>query len=541
MNFSGMKLSVRLGIAFAVIVVLMTVVGGYAINRMHAFDKKIELMINDKWPKTVMLNEAKSQANVIARAMRNMILVDDPLEVQKEKKRVEDARAAIGKQFDELKKIVQSESGKKLLAAVVDERAQYIESQKLVIGLIESGNKAQATSELMTSVRKTQTAYFAAIDKMLEHQQKGLENVGKESDAMIQQSRLVVIGLLAAAIALSVLLAVVIVRSITVPVRELIAANDRLADKDLTVCITLSGNDELGHLADSSRRVVESLREILGQVSDSSAQIAAASSQLQSTAVQIATGAEEVASQTSSVATASEEMAATSGDIAQNCMLAADTSRQSSASANEGGAVVQETIAGMARIAERVKDSARTVESLGERSEQIGNIIETIQDIADQTNLLALNAAIEAARAGEQGRGFAVVADEVRALAERTTKATREIGDMIKAIQDETRAAVGAMEEGVAEVERGTEFSQRSGEALQTILKQIGEVTMQINQIATAAEEQTATTSEITMNVQQVTEVVQQTASGAGETAAAAAQLASNAKVLEGLVRQFRL
>lgn len=541
MNFSGMRLGVRLGIAFAVMVVLMTIVGGYAINRMHAFDKKIELMINDKWPKTVMLNEAKSQANVIARAMRNMILNEDPAEVLKEAKRIEDARVAIGKQLDELKKIVQSENGKKLFATVVEGRVQYVESQKLVIGLIESGNKAQASKELMTSVRKSQTAYFTAIEKMLEHQQKELEMVGQESDAMIKQSRLVVIGILIAAVVLSALLAIIIVRSITVPVQELIAANDRLADKDLTVSITLTGNDELGHLAESSRKMVESLRGILGQVSDSSAQIAAASSQLQSTAVQIATGAEEVASQTGSVATASEEMAATSGDIAQNCMLAAETSRQSSDSANDGGAVVQETIAGMVRIAERVKDSARTVESLGERSEQIGDIIETIQDIADQTNLLALNAAIEAARAGEQGRGFAVVADEVRALAERTTKATKEIGAMIKAIQDETKAAVSAMEEGVAEVEKGTEFSQRSGEALQTILKQIGEVTMQINQIATAAEEQTATTGEITMNVQQVTEVVQQTASGAAETAAAASQLASNAKVLEGLVRQFRL
>ncbi|WP_026842630.1 methyl-accepting chemotaxis protein [Citrifermentans bremense] len=541
MNFSGMRLGVRLGIAFAVILVLMTVVGGYAINRMQVFDKKIELMINDKWPKTVMLNEAKSQANVIARAMRNMILNEDQVEVQKEAKRIEDARAAIDKQLDDLKKIVRSENGKKLFGAVVEGRVQYVESQKMVIGLIESGNKTQASKELMTSVRKTQAAYFTAIDKMLEHQQKELEQVGKESDALIQQSRLVVIGLLIAAIVLSALLAVIIVRSITVPVQELIAANDRLADKDLTVSITLTGGDELGHLAESSRKMVESLRGILGQVSDSSAQIAAASSQLQSTAVQIATGAEEVASQTGSVATASEEMAATSGDIAQNCMLAAETSRQSSESANDGGAVVQETISGMVRIAERVKDSARTVESLGERSEQIGDIIETIQDIADQTNLLALNAAIEAARAGEQGRGFAVVADEVRALAERTTKATKEIGAMIKAIQDETKAAVSAMEEGVAEVEKGTEFSQRSGEALQTILKQIGEVTLQINQIATAAEEQTATTGEITMNVQQVTEVVQQTASGAAETAAAASQLASNAKVLEGLVRQFRL
>ena len=541
MNLSGMRLSVRLGAAFAVIVVLMIIVGGYSISRMTAFDAKIGELIDDKWPKTVMLNDAKGHANAIARAMRNMILIDDPQEVQKEARRIIDAREAIAKCLDELSKSVRSESGKELFNAVTEARAGYIESQKLVIGLIESGNKEQAKLELMTSVRKHQTAYFAAIDKMIEHQSQEMERVGKESDDLIMQSRILVIVLLVAAIVLSAILAVVIVRSITRPVAELIAANDRLAEKDLTVAITLTGNDEIGHLADSSRRVIESLREILGQVSYNSGEIASASSQLRATAEQIATGAEEVASQTTAVATATEEMAATSGDIAQSCVRAAEASKQSSDSATQGGAIVQETISGMARIAESVKDSARTVESLGERSEQIGDIIATIQDIADQTNLLALNAAIEAARAGEQGRGFAVVADEVRALAERTTRATKEIGEMIKAIQDETKAAVCAMEEGVTEVEKGTESSHRSGQALDMILRQIGEVSMQINQIATAAEEQTATTGEITMNVRQVTEVVHQTARGASETATAASQLASNAQTLEGLVKQFRL
>ena len=160
-----------------------------------------------------------------------------------------------------------------------------------------------------------------------------------------------------------------------------------------------------------------------------------------------------------------------------------------------------------------------------QRSDQIGEIIGTIEDIADQTNLLALNAAIEAARAGEQGRGFAVVADEVRALAERTTRATREIGEMIKAIQKETKGAVAAMEQGVHQVETGTEEAARSGQALQDILAQVNDVAMQVNQIATAAEEQTATTSEISSNMLQITEVVQQTSHGAHESATAAAQL----------------
>jgi methyl-accepting chemotaxis protein len=214
---------------------------------------------------------------------------------------------------------------------------------------------------------------------------------------------------------------------------------------------------------------------------------------------------------------------------------------QASQNAHNGAAVVQETIVGMQMIADKVRESAHTVEALGARSNQIGAIVGTIEDIADQTNLLALNAAIEAARAGEQGRGFAVVADEVRALAERTTRATREIGEMIKAIQSETSGAVLSMEQGVREVEKGMDSSRRSGDALEQILEGINEVTMQVHQIATAAEEQTAVTGEISVNIHQITDVVHQTANGAHETADAAAALAQLAKDLEVLVGRFKL
>jgi methyl-accepting chemotaxis protein len=234
-------------------------------------------------------------------------------------------------------------------------------------------------------------------------------------------------------------------------------------------------------------------------------------------------------------------MSATSGDIAQNCQMAAEGAQRASRAASDGAEVVERTVSVMGQIAIKVQESARTVESLGERSDQIGAIIGTIEDIADQTNLLALNAAIEAARAGEQGRGFAVVADEVRALAERTTRATKEIGEMIKAIQKETKGAVSAMEQGVQQVEAGTIEAAKSGQALQDILAQVNDVAMQVNQIATAAEEQTATTSEISSNMQQITEVVQQTSQGAHESATAAAQLSGNAEELQRLVNQFKL
>jgi methyl-accepting chemotaxis protein len=310
---------------------------------------------------------------------------------------------------------------------------------------------------------------------------------------------------------------------------------------DLTKQIIVRSNDEFGQLADEINSLVDKIRRIIQQISQTSEQVSSSAVELQANAEQMATGAEEVSAQAATVATAGEEMSATSGDIAQNCQMASESSQQTSAAAVSGAKVVDETINVMNSIASRVKSSAQAVESLGSRSDQIGAIVGTIEDIADQTNLLALNAAIEAARAGEQGRGFAVVADEVRALAERTTRATKEIGEMIKAIQKETKGAVIAMEEGVSEVAKGSEKAADSGRALEQILQQINDVNSQIHQVATAAEEQTATTSEISNNMQQITEVVAQTSRSAQESASAANRLSVLADDLRRIVSQFKI
>jgi len=310
---------------------------------------------------------------------------------------------------------------------------------------------------------------------------------------------------------------------------------------DLTRRLAVERDDETGVLARSFNRFLDNMKEIVVKITHNSQEVSSAASQLKSTAAQIATGTESVSGQAIAVATAGEEMAATSSEIAQSCVMAVENANRAGQTAKSGAEVVNRAVESIQRIAGKVQESARTVASLGTRSEQIGAIIGTIEDIADQTNLLALNAAIEAARAGEQGRGFAVVADEVRALAERTTKATREIGEMIKTIQQETGTAVTAMEDGVREVERGTEEAARSGQALKDILEQVGDVTQQINQIATAAEEQTATTNEISSSMHEITDTVRQTSHTSHETASAASQLANMAEELKRIVAQFRM
>jgi len=380
------------------------------------------------------------------------------------------------------------------------------------------------------------------MDKFVASLEKEMKTTEEEFKADIRKAitESLIIGFIG--ILLQAGLATWLIRQVLKPVNAMVLLLKDVAEGegDLTKRLDESSKDEIAEASGWFNQFIEKIQTIIGQVATNSTQLASAATQLHATSEQIATGAEEVACQTSTVATASEEMAATSADIAQTCHHAADSAKLASSAAESGAAVVQSTVNGMAKIASRVQETAKTVETLGSRSDQIGAIIGTIEDIADQTNLLALNAAIEAARAGEQGRGFAVVADEVRALAERTTKATKEIGDMIKSIQQETKAAVREMEEGVHEVELGMQEAEKSGNALAEILDQITSVNNQVAQIATAAEEQTATTNEITNNIQQVTEVVQTTAKGAMDSAEAASSVNQLANELHTLVRRFK-
>ncbi|ABQ25166.1 methyl-accepting chemotaxis protein [Geotalea uraniireducens] len=330
-------------------------------------------------------------------------------------------------------------------------------------------------------------------------------------------------------------------RSVRDNIHELHLAAQQVAEGNLNMKLAIPSRDEIGAVSRSFNAMVGDLGDIVGKVSITATQVATAASQLTSTADKIAMDSENVAIQATAVATASEQMLETSTDIARSCCDAAGNSQHSNRIATSGVAVLKETLTVMEGIASRVKLSATSIGALEARSNSIGEIVSTIEDIADQTNLLALNAAIEAARAGEQGRGFAVVADEVRALAERTTVATRQISEMIGSIQKETRSAVEFMDSGVQEVGNGMEKAAESEEALKQIFEQIDSVSTQISQIAGAAEEQTATTNVISKSIQEMNAISYETAGGAKESAAAASQLSDLSCELKSLVMRFRL
>jgi methyl-accepting chemotaxis protein len=329
--------------------------------------------------------------------------------------------------------------------------------------------------------------------------------------------------------------------SVIKPLQEGAAVLKEMSTGDMTVRMEGNYNGDLQLLKNNINQVAESLEKALRNVSEAVSATASASSQISSSTEQMAAGSQEQTSQASEVASSVEEMTKTIMENSANAGQAADTAKQARQSAEQGGRVVEETIAGMKRIAEVVNKSADTVKELGKSSDQIGEIISVIDDIADQTNLLALNAAIEAARAGEQGRGFAVVADEVRKLAERTTKATKEIAGMIKKIQIDTGGAVESMKQGTKEVQVGIELADKAGRSLQEIVGISQKVTDMVAQIAAASEEQSAASEQIAKNVEAISKVTSETAQGTQQIASAAEDLNRLTENLQQQVAAFTI
>jgi methyl-accepting chemotaxis protein len=378
----------------------------------------------------------------------------------------------------------------------------------------------------------------ALFEESLEHAEKG---IASNTDLGYRTTILIII-VTAMIIAVSVITAILITGAIARPLFGLQTTMAEIESSgDFTRHVEVSGSDEVGQTAVSFNRLIESLRKALSELLENAAQLDTAATDLSSTAQQAAVSSDMTSETSSAMAAAVEEMTVSVAHISQNAQETSEITQNAGKLSQQGSDVIRRTLTEMHTVAESVKKSSETIAELEQQSEKISGIVQVIKDVADQTNLLALNAAIEAARAGEQGRGFAVVADEVRKLAERTTSATGEIGTMIAAIQSSSKLAVSAMSHAARQVGSGVTLADETGEAITNIQQGTLQVETRVNEITQTLAEQNSTSQAIAQQVERVAQAAEGNSSAARGSSEAARNIEQLARSVRATIGKFRV
>lgn len=532
-----LSLKTKLGMGFGGLLLLLAVLGliSYVCTFQFSdsFDRSKEAMTNSELSVEVELALEKQIS-----AIRGYMVYgqDDML------RRDEEAKTQLSAALASLRE-KSDEQEKKMLSDIDRSQAEYRTIADQMIQLTRSNKVGQAKqlglSAQMTQARNSLRLQVAAFK---DAQQKEENEAVNRQQSLETDIRVLALSIGLLGLGIGAAIAIFMIRSITNGVGQMLGLIQEIAANNLAaIDMNVTSEDEIGKAGTALNRMKNNLHEMIQSIASTAEHVASASEEISSSATQQAQGAETQKDQATQVATAMQEMSSTVMQVSDNSNKAAEAARKAADTAKRGGNIVDETLTKMRVIADSVSGTARKMEELGKSSDQIGRIIGVIDDIADQTNLLALNAAIEAARAGEQGRGFAVVADEVRKLAERTTSATKEIAQMIKNIQDETKTAVSAMEQGTKQVEEGVMSTAQAGDALKEIIMMADQVGEMITHIATAATEQSSASEQVNNNMDEIAKLVKESATGAQQSAKACQDLSGLALDLQKMVSNFKL
>jgi methyl-accepting chemotaxis protein len=537
MNINDYKIGTRLSLAFGIVLLLMTAISAVAIYSLWQMNKNFS-NISENSRNIEFANDVRNEIQKVNGAAMTVALVNDEKTRTAQKKILEDSTKNYQTSLVMLEKSTQSKEMKDLIAKLKTAIEGVAKDNNKVIQLAQSDLQELAMSTYMGNMLTTNTI-LGMCDRIVEAHAKQSGLLKTNSENTYARVRNILAGISVLIIFLSTIIAGLLKRSVVRPLQKAVQAANMLAAGDLTANLEITGKDEMSSLLGAMQNTSVILREMVRNIKNSADNLASASMQLSAGSEEMSRNAIEESNRASQVAIASEEMTQTVMDMAKNAASIAVSSTDTSEAAKKGGEMVNRTVKDIDAIAATAAESSRIIQTLGDRSKEIGNIIGVISDIADQTNLLALNAAIEAARAGEHGRGFAVVADEVRKLAEQTTTATKEIEQTIGSIRTEVEKAISAMDNTASKVKSGVALANESGTALGHIVTGVTGLQGMIQQIASATEEMSATTDEIAKDIGHIANSAKENSSAAEQTTQSSVEMSNLAVNLQQIVGRF--
>ena len=521
---------------------LMVAIGVAGQWGIYNTQQAAESIYKDRLVAIDVLNGIRNQQNLIRISLLVARQETDAFEVMGLTDKVRSNIFKVEQMLEAYRKHQPSGEEKRLFDAFVEARGIFGRTGVLPMIDLLQGEKLAEADKLRRSVLDPAFSKASdAIDAVIQFQTQAAQQEFEQSLKRGKVARIASLASVALGVCLAILMGVVIARSINRGVGDLEKASAKLAEGDLTTQVPVSGRDELARVGSRFNQMTQQFAHLISEVNSSSVQVNQNADALSVTAEQVAQSSRQQTVRAADAASSVEQLNASFKEIAatsEEIVSAANTARELS---KQGNKVVASAVQGIERVARTVSESATSIADLGARSTQIGKILSVIKDIADQTNLLALNAAIEAARAGEQGRGFAVVADEVRKLAERTTAATAEISSMIGGIQSDTGQAVESMRQGSNEVRIGVELANQAGKALQDITRSVEQVVEMIGQIANATRNQSSASDSLTATVEEIARMAQENSRAIEGAASASQEMVDHSQGLQKVISRFRL